>query len=132
MNNAMNSSHVNRPFSASKAGVARWSLRCGIAAFVGSIAASATMGFTVVPMEATHGRTMADTPGWYQAVMVTLAASFLVWTALGIASIVTACVALSRTTSRRRPVTAIVLATCAPVVAVGVLIGSILASAAFI
>lgn len=97
------------------------SLVLSLLALVGSVAAMAYIGLTVIPVEAGSGYYFSDTPGAYQVTVVIAAASMILWTLLGIAGIICAIVALVRRARPAAPVLALCVGVLAPLLSIGVL-----------
>lgn len=95
-----------------------WALTLALVATLGAAAAMAWVGVTVLPMEAASGYYLTDTPVAYQGTVVAAFGSLLLWTLLGVASIVLGIVSLTRRRRGQvRAVVAIVLAVLAPALA---------------
>lgn len=101
-----------------------WSLALSLVAVLGSVAAMAGVGLTVVPMETASGYYLTDTPVAYQWAVLAAFGSLLLWTVLGLAAIVLGIVGLTRRSGQVRAIVAIGLAAIAPVLAVLTLMGS--------
>lgn len=101
-----------------------WALALALAAALGAAAAMAWVGATVVPAETASGYYFSDTPVAYQRAVFAAFGSLLLWTVLGLTSIVLGIVGLTRRRGQVRAVVSIVLAVIAPVLAVLTLMGS--------
>lgn len=109
-----------------------WALGLALLALIGSLVAMTGVGLTIAPMEAEHGRLLADTPAWYQWAVLGAFGSLLLWTVSGIVSIVLAVIGLGAGQGKVQAIIAIALAVTAPVLALGALIGALLAGTALI
>ena len=107
-----------------RAAASTWALVLALVALLGSVAAMAFVGLTVVPMETASGYYLTDTPAPYQAAVFTAFGTLLLWSALGIAALVLGIVALVARRGTARAIAAIALATAAPVLLPLVLLGA--------
>lgn len=91
------------------------SLVYGSCTFVGGMLTTALVGLTIVPMEARFGRTLLDTPPWYQLLVAAAGLSMLAWTGLGIAALTFAVISLRRESITFSAIAGAFLALTAPV-----------------
>ncbi|WP_159793011.1 hypothetical protein [Puerhibacterium puerhi] len=98
-----------------------------VGATVVSIPASASVGATVGPVEGAHGTVLADTPAWYSGAVSVLLALQGIAALAGLAGLVLGIVAATRR-QVGAGVTAIVIATLAPLVSFGVFLAMVLGS----
>lgn len=102
------------------------SLRLAVVALTGATIASLIVGATIVPVEAAHGRFFTDTPPAYQLLVYALGATMILWTVLGVASLITGVRSLMHETAKSRAAWGIALAIASPIVALSVLIVTML------
>lgn len=114
------------PPSASPA-AGRRALGLALIAVAGALLAVTVLGVSIGPMEAEHGRTLADTPGWYQAIAAGLGGSLLLWSALGATGLALGIRAVAQHRGRGSGIAAIVVAVAGPVLVTVAFIAALVA-----
>ncbi|HLS32007.1 MAG TPA: hypothetical protein VK039_00325, partial [Brevibacterium sp.] len=92
-------------------------------------AISLVTGAAVGPMEAAYGRSLLATPEWFTVSVLAGAGSQILWTALGVAGLITGIAAAVSDHGRIRGTTAAVIAAAAPLVSFATFVAAMLITA---
>ena len=100
-----------------------------LVAVVSSTTISLVTGAAVGPMEAAYGRSLLATPEWFTVSVLAGAGSQILWTALGVAGLITGIAAAVSDHGRIRGTTAAVIAAAAPLVSFATFVAAMLITA---